>query len=121
MTGRRVTLFFALLAVALNVVGAPMLSAHMAGMQHGSHSFMHGMEHCKGHVETGHSDRGSSPPSGHLPCCKGGVCTCGCLHAAAISVFSISTPATPIDSAPAAAIRAVPADTIEDPLRPPIT
>lgn len=121
MVRRRVTLFFSLLAVALKVVGAPMLSTHMAGMQHRSHSSMHGMEHCKGHMDTGTSEQDSSAASGHLPCCKGGICTCGCLHAAAISVVTISTHTTVAYSAPVAAIRAIPPDTLEDPLRPPIT
>lgn len=119
--GRRVAILFSLLAVALNVVGAPMLSAHMASMDHGSPSSMSGMEHCKGHMSTGNSDRDTSPANGHLACCKSGVCSCGCLHAAAISVLAISTHTTAPDSAPAEPIRAVAAHTVEDHLRPPIT
>jgi hypothetical protein len=50
MPGRKVILFFSLLAVALNVVGAPIVSAQMAGMDLASHSSMIGMEHCEGHM-----------------------------------------------------------------------
>jgi hypothetical protein len=121
MAGRKVKLFFSLLAIALNIVGAPIASAHMANMDHGSTSAMSGMEHCKGHMNTGTSERDSSPASGHLACCKGGVCSCGCLHAPAISVLSISTISTASHAALAAVVRTVTASNIEDPLRPPIT
>lgn len=120
MARRRITLFLSLLAVALNVVGAPIVSAHMANMDHVSHSAVSGMEHCKGHMNTGKSERDSSPASGHLACCKSGVCSCGCLHSAATSVLAVSTNSIAPDSAQAEAIRAVPANTVEDPLRPPI-
>lgn len=119
MAGPKVKLFFSLFAVALNVVGAPMASAHMANMDHGSTAAMPGMEHCNGHRDTGTSEPDSSPAGGHLACCKGGVCSCGCLHA--ISVLSISTISTASHAALAAVVRTVPASNIEDPLRPPIT
>ena len=48
MAGRKIAVFFSLLAVALNVMGAPIVSAHMATMGYESHSSMSGMEHCTG-------------------------------------------------------------------------
>src|SRR3954470_24438735 len=114
MARRKIALFFSLLAVAFNVAGAPIVSAHMATMGHESHTSMSGMEHCKGHMNTGTSDRDSSPASGHLACCKAGVCSCGCLHAAAITILPISTAIDAPDSALADVIPAVPADTVED-------
>jgi hypothetical protein len=121
MTVRRVTLFFSLLAVALNVVGAPLVRVHMANMEHVSASAMPGMEHCPQHMNAGASERDSSPASGHLACCKSGACNCGCLHAAAISVLAFSTRTAAPGSVPAAPVRAAPANTLDDPLRPPIT
>jgi hypothetical protein len=121
MAGRRFTLFVSLLAVALNVVGAPMVQVHMASMDHVSHSTMSGMEHCNGDMSTDRSERDPSPPSGHLSCCKSGACSCGCLHAAAISVLQISTYTAAPACAQAEPIRPIPAKTVEDTLRPPIT
>jgi hypothetical protein len=120
MVRRRATLFISLLAVALNVVGAPIVSAHMASTDHLSHAALSGMEHCTGHMTAGDSER-DSVTDGHPACCKSGACSCGCLHAAAISILVISTHNTAPDSAPAEPMRAVPACTVEDPLRPPIT
>lgn len=117
MAGRKVKLFLSMLAVALNIVGAPIASAHMVG-DAASHSAMAGMEHCKGHLNAGTSEQ---PASGHLACCKGGACNCGCLHAAALPVLSISTISKAFPAALAAVVRTVPASTVEDPLRPPIT
>jgi len=121
MAGRKVKLFFSLLAVALNIVGAPIVSAHMVSMDHASSSGMSGMEHCKGHMKAGTSERDSSSARGHLACCKNGVCSCGCLHSAALSVLVISTNSIAPDSAPAETVWAVTVDTVEDSLRPPIT
>jgi len=124
MAIRRATLFLSLLAVALNVVGAPMVSAHMSmghDMGHEAHAAVSGMEHCKGHMDADKSQPASSPGSGHLGCCKSGVCSCGCLHAAAISILAISTTVIAPDSTAAEPARAVPANSVEDPLRPPIT
>jgi hypothetical protein len=121
MARRKIALFLSLLAAAFNVVGAPIVSAHMATMAHESHASMSGMEHCKGHMSTGTSEPNPSPASGHLACCKGGVCSCGCLHAAAITILPISTTTEAPDSALADVIPVVPADTVEDSLRPPIT
>ena len=121
MSGRRSVLFISLLAVALNVVGAPLARVHMANMDHAPASVVSGMEHCKGHMDAAKPERSPSPASGHLACCKAGACTCGCLHAAAIAVLAISTHATAPDSAPTEHHGAVPAEPVEDPLRPPIT
>src|SRR5690348_2855730 len=117
MARRKVTLFLSLLAVALNVVGAPIVSAHMISMDHVPHSATSGMEHCKGHMNAGASKPDTSPASGHLACCKSGACSCGCLHAAVIVVLALPANTMAPDFATSEPVRAVLAHTVEDPLR----
>ena len=122
MSGRRSKLFIALLAVALNVVSAPMAWARMSASFHrtGS-SAMSGMEHCAGHVDASNSKKAGSPQTKHGSCCNGGSCTCGCVPVAMVAVIQIQTTTVAPAFAAAESKQAFPAKPFEDPLRPPIS
>jgi len=122
MSGRRSKLFIAFLAVALNVMSAPMAWARMAAsVDHAPSSAMSGMEHCAGHMDAVDSKTSGSPQTQHGSCCNGGPCTCGCLPVAMVAVPHIqATTMAPVFAA-AESIQAFPAKPFEDPLRPPIS
>lgn len=116
-------LFAALLALTLNIVGAPVSWAAMTvSLGAGANVSMAGMEHCSGEMKPDSPTVDDAAPdsNGHPACCKGGNCFCGCLPSALTVVAS--TARLPFTSAPQLPVKAegLSADPLEDALRPPI-
>jgi hypothetical protein len=121
MSGRKPTLFVALFAVVLNLVGTSMAWARMsANLDHTPSPAMSGTEHCAGHVDAGESNEDDTAKSTHSSCCSGGGCSCACLPVATVVTHLQTTTMAPVVVASESG-QAHPADPFEDTLRPPIS
>jgi hypothetical protein len=121
MSGRKPTLFVALFAVVLNLVGTSMAWARMsANLDHAPSSAMAGSEHCAGNADAGASNQDDTTESTHSSCCSGGACSCACLPVATVVTHLQTTTMAPVYAA-SESEQAHPADPFEDTLRPPIS
>jgi hypothetical protein len=113
MSGRHTKLFAAVLALAFNIAGGPMAWAQVAVSDSPPGGDAQ-VQHCAD--TAGDSAPGSPPPS----CCDAGSCHCGCLPSALTTVLPILRQQLVPMPEMSAQIHAVPAEPLEDPLRPPI-
>jgi hypothetical protein len=122
MSGPRSKLFISLFAIALNVVGTPMAWARMASMiDTGANPGSASMQHCAGDAGSDDSDETSTESDDNPDCCEGGACSCGFVPSAVVFALPASPDAAGPTSVESGSTLPVPADPIDDSLRPPIT
>jgi hypothetical protein len=122
MSGRKAKLFAVVFALVFNVAGGPMTWARMATpLESADTSSVQATEHCPGRAASEGQGDSDQSPERRPSCCSGGSCSCGCLPA----VLAVVPPDTRmlLVLAPEvlSAAQAIPAETLEDPLRPPIS